>query len=129
MSAKAEITIARQGGKNGRRVWMANIWVHGRRYRKTLGSVPEFDGMPDEERDRILQERRESFRKKIEAGYDPDELSREILKKFYPVKIEEEAKIKAEVLAEDYRTMRSYLFQQVGVLNELNKRVEQTPVV
>ena len=126
MSAKVEITLVEQGGKS---VWMANIWVHGKRYRRNLGAASEFDGMPNEERDRILQERRESNRKKIEASYDPDELSRDILKKFYPVKIEQEAKIKAEILAENYRTMRSYLFQQAGVIKELNKRVEQTPVV
>jgi hypothetical protein len=113
----------------GKKVWYANIYVQGRRFRRVLGADSEFVDLTEEEKMSLLKKKRDSIKKKIEKDYVPGEVSRETLKKFYPVKIEKEAKIRAEVLADNYRVMRGYLFQQVGIIKELNKITDQTPVV
>ncbi len=98
---------------------------------KKLAGYAELSDLSDKERDRFLTKRANEAKKEVEkeGPYFRRTHKKNILKKISPLQIEDENKIKAEILADNYRIIKKHLFENAANIKKLNESIDSTPFV
>ena len=114
-----------------RNTWVSNIRFKGQRIRKKLADCEELSDLSDKERHSFLRKKAYEEKKEVEkeGPYFRRTHKENILKKISPLQIEDENKIKAEILAENYRIIKKYLFENAANIKKLNESIGSTPFV
>jgi len=113
------------------KTWVSNIRFGEQRIRKKLAGYAELSDLSDKERDRFLTKRANEAKKEVEkeGPYFRRAQKKNILRKISPLQIEDENKIKAEILADNYRIIKKHLFENAANIKKLNESIDSTPFV